>query len=66
MNISSLKSKRIRNKDFAKTAIKLSEEMAELNQILMKHIFYQRFTHQILAEIKDVKMMITEIEKKLK
>lgn len=65
MNISSLKSKRIRNKDFAKVAIKLSEEMAELQQVLMKHIFYQRYQTQILSEIKDVEKMILQIKKEI-
>lgn len=63
MNISSLKHNKIRNKSFAKLAIKLSEETSELNQVLMKHIFYQRYDKQIKAEIKDVKLMIEQIER---
>lgn len=65
MHISTLKSKRIRNKEFAKLAIKLSEELSELNQVLMKHIFYQRYQNQILSEIKDVEKMILQIKKEI-
>ena len=65
MNWENFKNKTIKNVPLALKVIKFGEEIGELQQVLAKQCFTDRYRKKILAEIKDVETMLTQIKKEL-